>query len=90
MLGLLPLVTSYEERSRHLGYRRVQPVDGAIFNHAMTAHEYHYSTVVREGDAARLFTVSDALGIGLGEAGLRRGQIAGSYMHLIDLAGAAA
>ncbi|TCU12946.1 cobyrinate a,c-diamide synthase [Rhizobium sullae] len=90
MLGLLPLVTSYEERSRHLGYRRVQPVDGALFDHAMTAHEYHYSTVVREGEADRLFSVSDALDIDLGKAGLRRGQIAGSYMHLIDLAGATA
>jgi cobyrinic acid a,c-diamide synthase len=90
MLGLLPLVTSYEERSRHLGYRRVQPVDDSFFGHAMTAHEFHFSTVVREGEADRLFRVRDALGADLGEAGLRRGQIAGSYMHLIDLAGAPA
>jgi cobyrinic acid a,c-diamide synthase len=90
MLGLLPVVTSYEERSRHLGYRRVQPVDESFFGHAMTAHEFHFSTVVREGEADRLFRVRDALGVDLGEAGLRRGQIAGSYMHLIDLAGAPA
>ncbi|NLS04948.1 cobyrinate a,c-diamide synthase [Rhizobium sp. P32RR-XVIII] len=90
MLGLLPVVTSYEERSRHLGYRRVQPVDESFFGHAMTAHEFHFSNVVREGEADRLFRVRDALGVDLGEAGLRRGQIAGSYMHLIDLAGAPA
>jgi cobyrinic acid a,c-diamide synthase len=90
MLGLLPVVTSYEERSRHLGYRRVQPVDESFFGHAMTAHEFHFSNVVREGEADRLFRVRDALGTDLGEAGLRRGQIAGSYMHLIDLAGASA
>jgi cobyrinic acid a,c-diamide synthase len=34
--------------------------------------------------------VQDALGTDLGAAGLRRDQVAGSYMHLIDLAGAAA
>lgn len=90
MLGLLPVVTSYQERSRHLGYRRVQPVDESFFGHAMTAHEFHFSNVVREGEADRLFRVRDALGTDLGEAGLRRGQIAGSYMHLIDLAGAPA
>jgi cobyrinic acid a,c-diamide synthase len=87
MLGLLPVVTSYEKRKRHLGYRRVSPLDGAFFDRPMTAHEFHYSTVVSEGHANRLFQVTDALGNDLGAAGLRRGQVAGSYLHLIDLAG---
>jgi cobyrinic acid a,c-diamide synthase len=87
MLGLLPVVTSYKERSRHLGYRRVTPVDGAFFDRPMTAHEFHYSSPVLEGEAERLFHAKDALGNDLGSAGLRRGQVAGSYMHLIDLAG---
>jgi cobyrinic acid a,c-diamide synthase len=90
MLGLLPLVTSYEHRQRHLGYRRVRPLDTAFFEKPMTAHEFHYSSVVSEGEADRLFHATDALGTDLGAAGLRRGQIAGSYMHLIDLAGASA
>jgi cobyrinic acid a,c-diamide synthase len=90
MLGLLPVVTSYEKRKRHLGYRRVSPLDGAFFDRPMTAHEFHYSTVVSEGQADRLFQVTDALGNDLGAAGLRRGQVAGSYLHLIDLAGDAA
>jgi cobyrinic acid a,c-diamide synthase len=34
--------------------------------------------------------VTDALNNDLGSAGLQRGQVAGSYMHLIDLAGEAA
>lgn len=89
MLGLLPVVTSYAERKRHLGYRRVVPLDGAFFARMMTAHEFHYSTVVSEGQGKRLFQVQDALGTDLGAAGLRRDQVAGSYMHLIDLAGAA-
>ncbi|RDJ12293.1 cobyrinate a,c-diamide synthase [Rhizobium grahamii] len=86
MLGLLPVVTSYEERKRHLGYRRVTPLNSPYFEKAMTAHEFHYSAVVSEGKADRLFQVTDALGNDLGQAGLQRGQIAGSYMHLIDLA----
>jgi cobyrinic acid a,c-diamide synthase len=87
MLGLLPLVTSYEQRSRHLGYRRVRPVGKAFFEQPMTGHEFHYSNVVSEGEGERLFDVTDALGADLGQAGLRRGQVAGSYMHMIDLAG---
>lgn len=90
MLGLLPVVTTYEDRKRHLGYRRVKPVNSSFFELPMTAHEFHYSAVVSEGDADRLFQVTDALNNDLGRAGLQRGQVAGSYMHLIDLAGDAA
>ncbi|MFC3072562.1 cobyrinate a,c-diamide synthase [Shinella pollutisoli] len=90
MLGLLPLVTSFAERRRHLGYRRVTPLAGSGFSAPMTAHEFHYSTVVGEGAADRLFAVTDATGLALPEAGLRRGTVAGSYMHLIDLAPEAA
>ncbi|MBW9054680.1 cobyrinate a,c-diamide synthase [Rhizobium mesosinicum] len=90
MLGLLPVVTSYETRKRHLGYRRVTPLADGFFDRPMTAHEFHYSTIVSEGEADRMFAAQDALGNDLGLAGLRRGQVAGSYMHLIDLAGAAA
>ncbi|TXI10755.1 MAG: cobyrinate a,c-diamide synthase [Rhizobium sp.] len=90
MLGLLPVVTSYEKRQRHLGYRRVTPLAGSFFDKPMTAHEFHYSTIVSEGEADRLFAVRDALGVDLGAAGLQRVNVAGSYMHLIDLAGEAA
>jgi cobyrinic acid a,c-diamide synthase len=90
MLGLLPLVTSFAERRRHLGYRRVTPLPDSGFCAPMTAHEFHYSTVVHEGAAARLFAVTDAMGDDLGEAGLRIGNVSGSYMHLIDLAPEAA
>ena len=90
MLGLLPLVTSFAERRRHLGYRRVAPLAGSGFTAPMTAHEFHYSTVVHEGEADRLFAVTDAMGEDLGHAGLRRDTVSGSYMHLIDLAPEAA
>ncbi|MFC6444004.1 cobyrinate a,c-diamide synthase [Shinella zoogloeoides] len=90
MLGLLPLVTSFAERRRHLGYRRVAPLAGSGFTAPMTAHEFHYSTVLHEGEADRLFAVTDAMGEDLGQAGLRRGAVSGSYMHLIDLSPEAA
>ncbi|WP_322884789.1 cobyrinate a,c-diamide synthase [Sinorhizobium medicae] len=85
MLGLLPLVTSFAERKRHLGYRHVTPLDDAFFRGPMTAHEFHYATIVSEGTAEPLFAVRDAAGVDLGRAGLRRRNVAGSFMHLIDL-----
>ena len=90
MLGLLPLTTSYATRKRHLGYRRVRPIDDVLFKARMAAHEYHYATIVSEGPADRLFVVEDALGEPLGELGLRRGQVAGSFIHLIDIMGGSA
>ncbi|MFN4205857.1 MAG: cobyrinate a,c-diamide synthase [Agrobacterium albertimagni] len=87
MLGLLPLVTSYADRKRHLGYRRLRSLAPDLFGGNYTGHEFHYSTVVSEGAADRLFGAEDALGEPLGPVGLRRGPVAGSYMHLIDVAG---
>ncbi len=84
MLGLLPLVTSFAERKRHLGYRHVRPVTG-FFDAPMRAHEFHYATIISEGEADRLFAAEDATGVDLGLAGLQRGTVAGSFMHLIDL-----
>ncbi|WP_455271309.1 cobyrinate a,c-diamide synthase [Rhizobium herbae] len=86
MLGFLPLVTSFAARKRHLGYRRVTPLDGSFFDGPLMAHEFHYATILSEGDADRLFDTADAAGTPLGHAGLRRGRIAGSFMHIIDLA----
>ena len=86
MLGFLPLATSFAERKRHLGYRRVTPLDPSFFDGPMMAHEFHYATILSEGAADRLFDTADAAGTPLGPAGLRRGQVAGSFMHLIDTA----
>jgi cobyrinic acid a,c-diamide synthase len=87
MAGLLPLATSFAEKSRHLGYREVAlcaagPLGppGAVFR----GHEFHYASVVREGEADSLFRASDAEGRNLGAVGLRRGNVSGSFVHLID------
>lgn len=90
MLGLLPLTTSFQSRKRHLGYRRVKGLAGPFAGIALAAHEFHYSTIVHEGQAERLFDATDAAGELVGPAGLSRGTVSGSYMHMIDLMGAAA
>jgi len=86
MAGLLPVTTSYAKRQRHLGYRRLTPLAGAPWAQPLTAHEFHYSTLVSEGAGERLFSASDARGDRLGDVGLRRGSVSGSYMHVIDRA----
>ncbi len=87
MAGLLPLVTSFAERRRHLGYRcatllRDAPLGatGARFR----AHEFHYATTVSEGAAEPLWAVADSQGRTLDRAGLRHGSAFGSFLHLID------
>lgn len=87
MLDLLPVETSFAKRKMHLGYRRLEPLEGSPFKTPLTGHEFHYASIVREGEVGRLFRVRDALGDDLGEAGLRVGSVSGSYMHIIDLAG---
>lgn len=87
MAGLLPLVTSFEKRRLHLGYRELQPLSGSPWPGKLMAHEFHYSTLVAEGPAERLFAARDAAGNALENMGLRRGNVMGSYAHVI--AGAA-
>ncbi|WP_422370925.1 cobyrinate a,c-diamide synthase [Hoeflea sp.] len=84
MLGALPLVTSFAERKRHLGYRRVTPKPGFFWDMELSAHEFHYASIVSEGDADRVFEARDALGSTLLPAGLQRGRVSGSFLHIID------
>jgi cobyrinic acid a,c-diamide synthase len=84
MLGALPLVTSFAERKRHLGYRRLTPMPGMFWDMELSAHEFHYASIVSEGEADRAFSARDALGGALEPAGLMRGKVAGSFMHVID------
>ena len=86
MLGLLPLITDFAERKLHLGYRRLRARRGFFWNMPLTAHEFHYATITDESGADRLFDVENVLGKSLPPAGLSRGSVAGSFMHVIDLA----
>lgn len=87
MAGLLPLATSFAAPRRHLGYRVATQLAGGPLGAAGTrfrGHEFHYASIVEEGEADPLFAVADASGGDLGCAGLRRANIAGSFIHLID------
>ncbi len=85
MLGLLGLVTSYEKRKFHLGYRRAvlqAPLPGLSVDTALRGHEFHYSTILEQPDAP-LAEVRDADGNLVPETGSHRGHASGTFFHLI-------
>jgi cobyrinic acid a,c-diamide synthase len=85
MAGLLGLVTSYEKRKFHLGYRRAElqaTMPGFAAGKALRGHEFHYSTILEEPDAP-LAHVTDADGNPVPETGSRRGNTTGTFFHLI-------
>lgn len=86
MLGLLPLTTSFRQRRLTLGYRRLTPFPGAPWKDPLKGHEFHYATIVQEGAADRLFRATDATGVPQPDMGLRIGNVAGSFAHVIGLA----
>lgn len=85
MLGLLPLETSFAERKRHLGYRVLAPRSDLPWTQDLAAHEFHYATILREGNAERLFAATDAEGTAVADMGLRAGSVMGSFAHVIGL-----
>jgi cobyrinic acid a,c-diamide synthase len=85
MAGLLGLVTSYEKRKFHLGYRRAvlqAPMPGFGPGAALRGHEFHYSSILDQPDAP-LAQVADADGNPVPETGSHRGQVTGTFFHLI-------
>lgn len=85
MVGLLGLVTSFAVRKMHLGYRLATlaaPMPGQGAGARLRGHEFHYSTIVEQPDAA-LASVIDAEGAQVVETGSYRGRVSGSYFHLI-------
>ena len=87
MTGLLPLSTSFAKRKLHLGYRRATLLaEGALGPQGQLyrGHEFHYASITAEGVARRLFSLTDAAGRALPEAGLAVGSVMGSFIHLLD------
>ena len=85
MAGLLGLVTSYEKRKFHLGYRRAilhETMPGHPAGAALRGHEFHYSTIIDQPDAP-LAEVMDADGRAVTETGSHFGQVTGTFFHLI-------
>lgn len=85
MAGLLGLVTSYEARRMHLGYRLAtlaSPIPGHAVGTRLRGHEFHYSTILSQPDQP-LARVADADGAAVPETGSRRGRVTGTFFHLI-------
>jgi cobyrinic acid a,c-diamide synthase len=90
MAGLLGLVTSFEKRKMHLGYRLArlrQAIPGHAAGSNLAGHEFHYSTIVEQPDTP-LAEVTDANGAPVAETGSTRRQAqgglsTGTYFHLI-------
>ena len=91
MARLLPLETSFAGRRLSLGYRCATLLAAGPLGPAgarFRGHEFHHATVVRESAAPPLWSATDASDVDLGTHGLRRGTVFGSFIHLIDRAGA--
>ena len=90
MAGLLGLVTSFEKRKMHLGYRLARlaaQVPGYVRGARLRGHEFHYSTILAQPDMA-LAEVLDANGDMVPETGSFRqyssgGLATGTFFHLI-------
>ena len=88
MAGLLGLETSFAKRKFHLGYRRATlqaAMPGFASGAVLRGHEFHYTTILDEPDAP-LAQVVDADGNPVPETGSRRGQVTGTFFHLIAAA----
>ena len=84
MAGLLPLHTSFERRKLHLGYRTLAASAGP-FAGQWKGHEFHYASTLR-AEGTPLLEAKDAEGTPLPPMGLIRGNVSGSFAHLIDRA----
>jgi cobyrinic acid a,c-diamide synthase len=85
MVNLLGLETSFARRRMHLGYRLAElavPMLTYSVGARLRGHEFHYSTIVAQPDAP-LAVVRDANGAIVAETGSRRGQVTGSFFHLL-------
>jgi len=86
MAGLLDVVTSFAKRKLHLGYREASLIEPTCLGPAgvrLRGHEFHYASIVDQGDDAPLAMVVDAYGSEPVPTGNRRGLVSGSFFHVI-------
>ncbi len=89
MANLLDVSTNFAKRKLHLGYRRATLIaDGGLgrAGSRFNGHEFHYASIETLGDDAPLAMVSDAYGSDPVPAGSRRGNVSGSFFHVIAVA----
>ncbi len=84
MAGLLPHVTSFQEKKRHLGYRKLSHQSALPWPIKLRGHEFHYSNLIGNTVGTPLFEAETARGEELLPMGLQEGRIMGSYAHIIS------
>ncbi len=90
MADLLSVETSFHKRRMTLGYREATLLeDGRLGRRGarQLGHEFHYATIVNQGDDAAYAMASDAYGGAAVPVGSRRGEVTGSFFHVIADAG---
>ncbi|NVO16327.1 MAG: cobyrinate a,c-diamide synthase [Rhodoplanes sp.] len=86
MAGLLGLETTFAKRKLHLGYRRARLRSACVLGDAGAAlfgHEFHYAVTLACPDDP-LADCVDATGAPVPESGARRGNVTGTFFHVID------
>jgi cobyrinic acid a,c-diamide synthase len=86
MAGLLAHQTTFAERRLHLGYRRARLSSASILGPAGTwcrGHEFHYASALGSSPDASLFDAAEEVSEVC--LGTRRGNVSGSFFHLIDV-----
>ena len=86
MFGLLGLVSSYEKRKLHLGYRTAK-IKNKSHNYTKTkvirGHEFHYSSIISQPDQ-ELYEVFDANNKIVSETGSLKENVSGTFFHAIS------
>ncbi len=86
MFGLLNLVTSFEKKKLHLGYRAaiLKNNNNKITNSKiLRGHEFHYSSIIEQKDQ-ELYNVYDASNKKVTETGSFKNKVSGTFFHLIS------
>ena len=86
MAGLLGVHTSFSKPKMHLGYRQARLAASGCLGpqgKQLKGHEFHYAEVTAPGSDEPFALVSDAYGGDFMPTGSRRGQVTGSFFHII-------
>ncbi|WP_278367448.1 cobyrinate a,c-diamide synthase [Acetobacter orientalis] len=86
MVGLLGHSTSFARRKLNLGYRQAT-LEGACVlgpkGACLRGHEFHYASVLEAGADTPLATLVAGDGTALGPCGGQRGNVTGSFFHVL-------
>lgn len=86
MTGLLSHQTSFAKRKMNLGYRQARLIANCplgTVDDTVRGHEFHYASVVSQGNDEPLAMMADGTGKQIGPSGGRRGLVSGTFFHAI-------